>query len=231
MADFPLTVLTAATLLAACPVASRAQQRGPGRVEQAHPAPRFDPAARCPGLRVAIVEDQPAAAVRFRVGVTGVPSQAAIRSSSRSEDLDAAAVSCVLKLRFLPATRLGEGTAIESWQELALQWARPAEHGTSSHPPVAPAAVSPPAPASTAAGSRTDPPPRPAATGGAVVRACVDARGALAGDPLLVRSSGDPVFDQAALRVASAGSRAYRPVAGGAPLADCLRLTISTDTR
>ena len=220
MPDTPLSLLAAAVCLA--PLAAPAGPPDPQEIVRARAAPRFDPAARCPGLRPAIAEEQPAALVVFRVGVTGVPSQPSVRSSSRSQDLDAAAVSCVLKLRFLPATRLGDGTAIESLQEMALQWVRPR---------------SPPAPdpsaraaANAAAASRTEAPP--AGGGGAVVRACVDETGKLIAEPILIQSSGNPGFDQAALRVAHSGASAYRPAPGGGSAPPgCLRLTISPDTR
>jgi TonB family protein len=229
MPDTPLALLAAGVLLTASPLAASAKQPAPDQVVQAHPAPRFDPAARCPGLRSAVVEDQPAVVVLFHVGVTGVPSQASVHSTSRSEDLDAAAVSCVLKLRFLPATRLGDGTAVESWQELALQWTRPSEHRADpaaavTAPPVATPTVSAAAPSLPAADR-----PSPGARG-AVVRACIDATGKLAGEPVVVRSSGDPGFDRAALGVARTGAVAYRPAAGGGQaVPGCLRLAISPD--
>lgn len=215
-----LPLLAAAVILGACAPSARAQPAAPDQLVRARPAPLYDLTARCPGLRAALVEEQPTAVVVFRVGVTGVPSQASIRSSSRSADLDAAAVRCVQKLRFLPATRLGEGTAFESWQEVALQRVRPSEHLAS------PAIGSFAAPADAA---RPTDPSRPAPRG-AVVRACVDASGALADGPTLVRSSGDSDFDQAALRVARSGAGAYRSAAAGGAVASCLRLTISPDS-
>src|SRR5215472_2837988 len=86
------------------------------------PAARFpfgvDPAKRCPELRHTNAEAGAVAVVQFVVGSTGAPSRVSIRESSGSETFDAAATSCVLKLRFAPATRLGDGVTIDSWQQL-----------------------------------------------------------------------------------------------------------------
>ena len=85
-----------------------------------------DPAKRCPDLRNAAAEEGTVAVVQFLVGPSGVPSRASVREPSGSEAFDAAALSCVAKLHFLPATRLGDGVAVESWQQIALKAAAPA---------------------------------------------------------------------------------------------------------
>src|SRR5260370_30043607 len=100
-------------------------------VSLAHVALRYDPVRQCPDLRLA---EDGAAVVVFLVGPSGVPSRASVKSSSGSEALDTAAMSCVLKLRFQPATRAGDGVAIDSWQEGAWRWATQREYpqGTAS---------------------------------------------------------------------------------------------------
>jgi TonB family protein len=168
----------------------------------------YEAKSRCPDLAAADTQDGSAALVLFVVGPTGVPSRASIKSSSGSASLDAAAVSCVLRLKYLPAVHAGDGNAIASWQEIAWKWGR--GHG-----------------AQDSGGG----PVTPAAPGTAEVRACVDASGQLAQDPVMTRSSGDSAFDAAALRVARSASGSYRPPAGadGHPAPGCLRLAISAE--
>jgi TonB family protein len=200
---------------------------------------RFDPASRCPDLRKADIEDPSVAVVVFVVGPSGVPSQPAIRTSSGAPALDAAAIDCVMKLRFRPATSLGEGTPVSSWQQAAWRWAKAA----APHPPetAAAAVATPVAPALPTAGAATagasstsaavaGSPPRqaPAAVGTAEVQVCVDAAGKLTRDPALVHSSGDPSFDAAALRIARSGSGHYRPAMdpGGHAVPGCEQLSL-----
>ena len=122
----------------------------PDNILQAHPALRFDPASRCSDVRPAGPDDEPVAVVLFQVGSTGVPSKATVKASSGAADLDAAATNCVLRLRFQPATRMGDGVAIDSWQQMAWKRARvgaatalpqpqPATATASLAPPAAPA--------------------------------------------------------------------------------------------
>ena len=66
---------------------------------------RYDPKERCPDLRVS--DEGDAVAVVFLVNAYGAPSQAHVRAASAVPGLDAAAVSCVMKIRFQPATRPG----------------------------------------------------------------------------------------------------------------------------
>ncbi len=201
-----LRAALSALALAALGIATAAAAPAPDNVLQAHPAVRFDPASRCSDVRPAGPDDEPVAVVLFQVGSTGVPSKATVKSSSGAADLDAAAASCVLKLRFQPATRMGDGVAIDSWQQMA--WRR-AHVGSAPTPPQAGTT----APASAA--------PAP---GTAQVQVCVDAGGSLTAAPTLTHSSGDAGFDQAALQVARSGSGSYR-AAGPSP-APCLQLTL-----
>ena len=117
-------------------------------LREASVAVGFDPRGRCDGLIQTDVQEPSAALVVLVVGPSGVPSQPSIKASSGSDSLDAAALSCVAKLRFLPAVRAGEGSAMASWQEIAWKWGR--EHLAQS--PSAPgtgAAVAAPAVATT----------------------------------------------------------------------------------
>ena len=193
----------------------------------------YDPKGRCPDLMQTDAQDGSAALVLLVVGPSGVPSQPSIKSSSGSGDLDAAAVSCVMKLRFLPAVQAGDGSAVASWQEIAWKWGR--GHAAQSAPASTAsatmaaggtvAAVAPAAAAAVAAGSgaaratRTSP----------EVRACTDESGKLTRDPAITRSSGDPGLDAAALRIAQAGAPYYRP-AGAAAVTGCAQLTIKFET-
>jgi TonB family protein len=199
---------------------------------------RFDPESRCPDLRTAGLEDAAVAVVVFLVGPTGVPSRPAIRSSSGSPPLDTAAVSCVLKLRFRPATSLGEGAPVSSWQQAAWRWARVPSQRTadattaSAAPPTPPTPPAPPVantvPASAVAAASHEPPASPSGVGTVEVRVCVDAKGRLAQNPAVIQSSGDAKFDDAALRVARSGSGHYRPATGsdGKPTSGCEQLAI-----
>jgi TonB family protein len=228
-------VVGALPLLAA--VAAQAAD-APQNIVHARVALRYDPVARCPDIRPATEDDNPVVVVRFRVGTTGVPSQASVSTASGSAELDAAAVSCVLKLRFQPATRPGDAEAIESWQEMSWKQApvhRDARSGAASAAAAtgtaAPAAAAAPviaaAAAPVAAVSREPaaaPPPAGALTG-AKIQMCLDGAGKLAQEPVLVHSSGNAEFDAAALRIAKAGSGAYRSANGRAGPA-CVQLTL-----
>src|SRR5712671_7843065 len=107
MRKWQCTTLTCAVLSAVQTNTGAAQSMpGPASVSLAHIALRSDPTRQCPDLRLAA---DGAAVVLFLVGPTGVPSRAAIKSSSGSEALDTAAMNCLLNLRFQPATRAGDG--------------------------------------------------------------------------------------------------------------------------
>ena len=211
-------------------------------VIQARFAYRYDPATHCADVRAAQPDDAPVAVIVFRVGTTGVPSQAAVRSSSGSATLDSAALACVMKLRFRPATSMGEGAPVESWQQAAWKSPPHALVAPAAAPAPAPAAAPAPAPAAatvaappaavaaaTATGGVAASVPRaPAAAppGAVVVHLCVDASGRLTAPPRVVQSSGDAQSDAAALQVATAASGRYRAGAGG-----CQQLTLAPDAR
>jgi len=226
-------VLTGVLLLGA-EVGVAAAQAPPGaEVYPARTALGFNPVARCPDLRIA--DDGPAASVVFMVSPFGAPSRVSIRSPSDIEGLDAAAVKCVQKLRFQPATRTGDGVPVESWQQIAWRWAQPSGRpddplamARPSPAPPAPDAREMPATGAAAGGRSGAKPDSTTHDGRVELRVCVDEAGKLTQDPILIRSSGDPRLDEAAMRVARSGSGNYRPAAtvGGKPIADCLQLAL-----
>jgi TonB family protein len=226
-------VLTAHTVLVSADTSpgSTALLRG-------RPAAWTDPRSRCPDLRQADPEDSPVAVVVFHVGSTGIPSQASIKTSSGSPELDSAALACVMKLRFLPATAAGEGVGIESWQQTA--WRR-VTHTTAAPATsagaatiAAPAAAATPAAAAGGAGAgaavaaATQTAPTAIRSASAEVRVCAGADGKLTQEPVVSHSSGDAAFDAAALEIARSGSGHYRPgsTANGQPAAGCVLLSI-----
>jgi TonB family protein len=212
-----LPVLSGVVLLGALrPLSADPLTPGSNPVFAAHLAWRVDPLARCPDLRVA--DDGPLAVVVFYVDVAGNPSHPSIRASSQSEQLDAAALSCVMKLRFQPATRPGDAVPVESWQQMAWRWAAPATALAVAAPPSAAAAV---------------PVTAVPQDGASTLRVCADEAGQLSQPPTVLRSSGDPTLDAAALKIAKSGSGSYRPEAtlNGKALSGCAQVTIRFETR
>src|SRR5579871_6890460 len=74
----------------------------PANPRAAHIALVTSAGKRCPDLR--LVTDDTAALVLLLVDHAGRPSRITIKSSSGSDALDRAAIDCVSKLRFDPAT-------------------------------------------------------------------------------------------------------------------------------
>jgi TonB family protein len=186
----------------------------------AKPALRYDPKGRCPDLRVS--DEGDAVVVQFMLDAYGTPSQARVRSASGVAGLDAAAVSCVMKIKFQPATRPGDAQPVDSWQQLALRYATPARAAAAA-PAAAPAPLVV-APAAVAAGVATA---RSHGAGGtSAVHVCADGAGRLTQDPVVTHSSGDPALDAAAVRIATSGSANYRP-SGTRGLSGCAQLSIT----
>ena len=188
----------------------------------------FNPTTRCPDLRIA--DEGTIAVVVFWLPSSGTPSHISIKSSSGSNALDSAAISCVSRLRFAAATRLGDGEPIDSWQQIALRWANQGKADetramTSQNP------LSGGPPAQIAANARQDD------SGGhansVTVHVCVDETGRLEQDPTIVHSSGMASLDQAAVRIAASGSAYYRPdtSSNGPPVSGCAQLAIKFDTK
>ena len=165
--------------------------------------------------------------VVFRVSSGGIPSRATLKRSSRSESLDAAAVACVMKLRFQPATNLGDGAFLDSWQQIALTSSRQPElpDGASGTENLAP-------PSRDQVPDASAKPEDSSSHGRRVkVRVCADESGKLTQEPVITRSSGDPGFDEAAVRMAKAGSGYYRPASGAGEksAAGCIQLAIKIE--
>jgi hypothetical protein len=184
---------------------------------QAQTALGFNPRTLCPDLR--ITDAGTMAVVVFWLPISGVPSRISIRSSSGSNVLDSATISCVSKLRFAAATTLGNGDPIDSWQQIALSWA-----GRASEPiGGAPVKITPNA-------KQDD---SRAQANNVTVHVCVDEAGKLEQDPTIVHSSGIASLDQAAVRIAASGSAYYRPDTSpnGPPASGCAQLAIKFDMK
>jgi len=189
----------------------------PENPRQAQAALGFNPKTRCPDLRIADVGTK--AVVVFWLSSSGTPSHISIRSSSGSDALDSATISCVSRLRFAPATTLGNGDPIDSWQQIALTWASRASEPVAG----APANITTNAKHDDSRGHANN----------VTVHVCVDEAGKLEQDPTIVHSSGIASLDQAALRIAASGSAYYRPDTSpnGPPASGCAQLTINFDMK
>jgi hypothetical protein len=176
-----------------------------------------NPKTRCPDLR--ITDAGPMAVVVFWLPISGVPSHISIRSSSGSNTLDSATISCVSRLRFAAATTLGSGDPIDSWQQIGLSWANRAFEPIEG----AQAKITTNAKQDDSRSQAND----------VTVHVCVDEAGKLKQDPTIVHSSGIASLDQAAVRIAASGSAYYRPTTSpnGPPASGCAQLTIKFDMR
>jgi len=167
--------------------------------------------------------------VVFWLPRSGIPSQISIKSSSGSNALDSAAISCVARLRFAPATSIGYGDPIDSWQQVALRWANQGNadetRAITSQNPLSGA------PAQIAANARQETSASHADS--VTVHVCVDETGRLEQDPTIVHSSGIASLDQAAVRIAASGSAYYRPDTSSnePPVSGCAQLAIKFDTK
>ena len=220
------TLIVPCSLLLGIPAVFAPAFGGPPaqNLPEARPAPLYNPVSRCPRVRIA--DEGTIAVVAFVVGSTGVPSQGSISRSSQSKDLDDAALECVMKLRYLPSVRVGEGTPMDTWQQLGWRWTQQPQAGAAAGTAAAGAAVAGAAvdaPIAAAAGSGGTPAVRPVE-----LRVCADQAGRLSQDPTIVQSSGDPGLDQAAVRIAKSGSGNYRPAEtlNGKPVSGCAQLSI-----
>ena len=221
--------LASAALAVALAAPARAGPPAAAELREASVAVGYETRDRCPGLIQTNVDEPSAALIVLVVGPSGVPSQPSVKTSSGSESLDTAALGCVVRLRFLPAVRAGEGSAMASWQEIAWKWGR--EHFAQAPPSAGPASVAAIATPGVAAGAApAGPAGTPPAAGGAEVRVCADESGRLTQDAVVTRSSGDPGLDQAALRIARSGAPYYRP-AGAPSLTGCAQLAIKFETQ
>ncbi len=231
--------LTLACLLMGVPVAIPAAQipPAPDNPLRAQTSLGSNLKSRCPDLRTA--DEGTRAVVVFWLPRSGVQSQVSLKSSSGSAALDSAAISCVARLRFAPATRIGDGDPIDSWQQIALRWANQgnadATRTTTSQDPL-PGASRPSEPIAAAPAQTAANAPQQSYGGQAdsvTVHVCVDATGRLEQQPTIVHSSGTASLDQAAVRIAASGSAYYRPEtsSNAPPVSGCAQLVISFDTR
>ena len=230
--------LTCAVLTIRADISAAQTQPIPDNPPVAQTSLGFNPKTRCPDLRIA--DEGTLAVVVFWVSRSGIPSQISIKSSSGSNALDSAAISCVSKLRFAPLTRLGDGEPLDSWQQIAWRWAAggnldPNRAAMTSQPPLSAAAgqASEPvvgAPNPTAAEPRqNDSRGQPDSV---TVHVCVDETGKLKQAPTIVHSSGNAGLDEAAVKIAASGSAYYRPGTSlaGAPMSGCAQLAIKFET-
>ena len=193
---------------------------------------RFNPETRCPDLRIA--DEGTMAVVVFWLPRNGIASHISIKSSSGSNALDSAAIDCVSRLRFAPATRLGDGEFLDSWQQFALRWANLSNaEGRAMTPSPGASQAAEPVAGATAQIARDG---RPIDSGvqanSVTVDVCVDESGKLKQDPTIVHSSGKAAVDQAAVRIAAAGSAYYRlDTSLNAPASGCAQLTIRFGTK
>ena len=190
----------------------------------AHPAVRYDPKERCPELRVS--DEGDAVVVVFLVSPYGAPSQAHVRAPSTVPGLDAAALNCVLKIRFQPATRPGDAQPLESWQQLSLRYAAPAPGAAAPAATAAPAAGA----AATAAAAGLAIPAARSGGPTSSVHVCTDAAGQLTQAPQVTHSSGDAALDAAAVQVARSGAGHYR-TAGASGLTGCAQVSVTFEAR
>jgi len=177
----------------------------------------------CPDLR--IVDSGTMAVAVFWLPSSGIPSHIAIKSSSGSTALDSATLSCVSKLRFAAATKLGSGDPIDSWQQFGLGWPGGASE------PIASVTAAPAATAAIAPAAKQD--DSGVRSNDVTVHVCVDETGKLEQDPTIVRSSGIASLDQAAVRIAASGSAYYRPDTSPnrPPTSGCAQLEIRFEIR
>jgi TonB family protein len=229
--------LTCVVLSVRADISAAQTQPVPDNPLRAQTSLGFNPKTRCPDLRIA--DEGTIAVVVFWLPNSGTPSQISIKSSSGSNALDSAAISCVSRLRFAAATRLGDGEPIDSWQQIALRWANQGNADetramTSQNPLSGASRASEPiagAPTQIAANARQDD------SGGhansVTVHVCVDETGRLEQDPTIVHSSGMASLDQAAVRIAASGSAYYRPdtSSNGPPVSGCAQLAIKFEMK
>jgi TonB family protein len=212
--------LTCAVLSAAADIGAAQTKPVPDNPIRAQTSFGYNPKTRCPDVRIA--DEGTMAVVVFWLPSTGTPSQVSIKSSSGSNALDSAAISCVSRLRFAAATRLGDGDPIDSWQQIAFRWTNQGNADESRATP----SQNPPA-----ANARQD--DSSGRADSVIVHVCVDQTGRLEKDPTIVHSSGVASVDQAAVRIAASGAAYYRPdtSSNGPPASGCAQLAIKFEAK
>jgi TonB family protein len=140
-------------------------------------------------------------------------------------------MSCVLKLRFQPATRFGDGEAVQSWQQFALKWEGAVSAPQTAHCEPVGSAQNSVVVAEVNEGSTADRnQPGPAVTRAGIC-VCVDETGKVLQAPVLTNSSGNPGVDKAALELSTAAH--YRPAtsASGQPATGCFRFKVGIELK
>jgi TonB family protein len=236
--------LTGAVLSVRADIGAAQNQPIPDDPPLAQTSLGFNAKSRCPDLRIA--DEGTIAVVVFWVPRSGIPSRISIKSSSGSDALDSAALSCVSKLRFAPLTRSGDAEPIDAWQQIAWRWAEPSrpEEARAMSPPAAVASPQAPATSLQAAPSAAGVAAAGAAAEGrpndshgqpnsVTVHVCVDATGKLKQEPTIVHSSGNAQLDEAAVKIAAAGSAYYRPstASNKPPASGCAQLAIKFEAQ
>lgn len=216
----------------------------PDNPMQAQTSLGFNTRKSCPDLRIS--DEGNVAVVVFWLTGGGIPAQLSIKTSSGSSALDAAALSCATRLRFAPATRLGDGETIDSWQQVGFRWvetrgaAAAASQGVETGQAVGTtqaAGMSQAAEQASGAPARvvSDAKQRDsgAQANSVTVHVCADESGKLKQDPTIVRSSGNASVDQAAVHIAASGSPYYRPgnASSGSAVSGCAQLVIQFETK
>jgi TonB family protein len=237
MHNWPGVTLTCMALSVPADIHAAQTQPVPDNPSWAQTSLGFNPKTRCPDLRIA--DEGTIAVVVFWLPRSGSPSRISIKSSSGSNALDSAAISCVSRLRFAPATSLGDGDPIDSWRQIAFRWASQGNadetRAMTSQNPLPGASRAPEpiagAPAQITANARPD--DSAGQANSVTVHVCVDETGRLKQDPTIVDSSGMASLDQAAVRIAASGSAYYRPdsSSNGPPVSGCAQLAIKFDVK
>ena len=233
MRNWLIMTLVCAILEGRADITAAQTQPVPDNPLRAQTLLRFDAKTRCPDLRIA--DEGTMAVVVFWLPRTGIPSHISIKASSGSNALDSAAIGCVSRLRFAPATRLGDGELLDSWQQFALRWANLGNDEGRAVTPL-PRASEAAEPVVGATAQRAGDGRQIGASSQAnsvTVHVCVDESGKLKQDPTIVHSSGEASVDEAAVRIAAAGSAYYRldTSSNGPPVSGCVQLTISFETK
>jgi len=226
--------LACAFLMARADISAAQTQPVPDNPPLAQTSLGFNPKTRCPDLRIA--DEGTLAVVVFWVPRSGIPSHVSIKSSSGSNALDSAAVSCVSKLRFAPVTRPGDGEPLDSWQQIAWRWAvrgNPDGEAMTSQSPLSAPGSEPVAGGTNQVAAERRQNDSRGQPNSVTVHVCVDERGQLKQDPTIVHSSGNAGLDQAAVKIAASGAAYYRPGTSleRAPMSGCAQLAIKFETK
>jgi TonB family protein len=162
--------------------------------------------------------EEGATKIRVATDSTGALISSSVLVSSGFSQLDSAALACIKKARFAPATRNGE--PIEFVGEVIWRWRLPAMLKTCEQPHISAnteemtgvtsVVTLKPAP---------DAAHRASGGGSATVCVCLDDSGKVVNDPLISASSGSAFFDSGAINVAK--SMHYNPGRPG-----CTRMKI-----